>query len=107
MNPSKAQTDSISKDATKLNFPSKSFVADYFAQNKNEPIGGHWSDFSNFYGGCPSDNKEEVGPENRYQPMRDEERCLMPKCMDPLKYSQRYRVCMLPDHPDVVSKRIG
>ena len=76
-------------------------------QKQNKPVGGHWTDFSNNYGGCTTDVKEDVGPENRYQPMRDEEQCLMRKCMDPLKYTQRYRVCMLPDHPDVVSQRIG
>ena len=58
LNISKVQAQSISTDATQLTFPSKSSVSAELTQKQNKPVGGHWTDFSNNYGGCTTDVKE-------------------------------------------------
>ena len=93
-------------DLARLTIPSKNDVLDYLNQNANDYSGGHWTAFSNKYGYCAYDPiGATADPEKRHQPVNEKYACVYGDCnLNKEPFSQRYRICTLPDHPAIQNR---
>ena len=73
----------------------------YLNAQATDYSGSHWTAFSEKYGYCAIDYLDaNADPEKRHLPLTAKYACIYGDCEQGKQpFSQRYRVCTLPDHP--------
>ena len=86
----------------KLTIPTKTADLEaYLSAQATDYSGSHWTAFSEKYGYCAIDYlNANADPDKRHLPLTAKYACIYGDCEQGKQpFSQRYRVCTLPDHP--------